>query len=276
MRKTAWALVATAPLLACAGLNEFARSTFQEPRLTFRSASLEALDLEGATVAFRFDVDNPNSIGVDLARVAWGIEVEGTRIVTGELPGGLKIPAMGTGPVSFPVRVRYRDVPGIVSLLSAGRDDVRYRLFGAVGIRTPLGVLDLPLSHEDALKLPSLPRFALDGVAVRSVSLTQIAIDVRVRVRNSNAFAMPAGRIDYALALGGTQVARAAGAVLSPVAGSASAVVEIPVSIDLLSAGRAAADLVRGGDVDVGLAGTADVAGIPLPLDLRARVPARK
>ncbi len=276
MRKTAPVLVFTALLLACAHMNDLARAAFQEPRLTFRSASLEALDLEGATVTFRFDVENPNSIGVDLARVAWGIEVEGTRIAAGELPGGLQIPARGTGPVSFPVTVRYRDVPGIASLITSGKESVRYRLFGNLGVRTPLGVLDLPLSHEDSLRLPSLPRFAIDGVAVRSVSLTQIAFDVRLRVRNPNAFATPPGRIDYALAVGGSPVARAAGAALSSVAGGASAVVEIPVRIDLVSAGRAAADLVRGGEVDVGFAGTADVGGIPLPLDLRTRVPARR
>ncbi len=99
---------------------------------------------------------------------------------------------------------------------------------------------------------------------------------MRLRVRNPNAFAMPGGRIEYALAFGGSPVAHATGAALSPVAGGATAIVEIPVRLDLASAGRAATDLARGGDVDVSLAGTADVAGIPLPLDLRARVPTRR
>ncbi len=276
MRKIAPLLAATALLLACADLKDLAHAALQEPKLTFRSASLEALDLEGATVAFRFDVDNPNSIGVDLARVAWAVEIEGTRIASGDLPGGLQVPARGTAPVTFPIRLRYRDVPGIAALLAGGREEIRYRLSGALGIRTPLGMLDLPLSHEDALRLPSLPRFALDGISVRSVSFTQVTLDVRLRVRNPNAFAMPGGRLEYALAFGGSPVARATGAALSPVAGGATAIVEIPVRLDLASAGRAATDLVRGGDVDVSLAGTADVAGIPLPLDLRARVPARR
>lgn len=276
MRKTAPALAAMALLLACADLKDLAQAAFLAPKLSFRSASLEALDLEGATVAFTFDVENPNSIGVDVARGAWGVEVEGARVAAGELAGGLVIPPNGTGPVTFSVRVRYGDVPKIASLISSGKDEVAYRLFGNVGIRTPLGVLDVPLSHQDSLKLPSLPQFALEGVAIRTASLTRVSFDVRLRVRNPNGFATPAGRIDYALALGGSTVARATGAALSPVAGGASAVVEIPVSVDLLSAGRAAAGLVRGGDVDVGLAGTAEVAGIPLPIDLRARVPARR
>lgn len=276
MRKILPALAAVALLASCADLRDIARAAFQQPKLAFRSASIEALDLEGATVAFRFDVDNPNTIGVDLARVAWGIEVEGTRIAAGEMPGGLKIPSRSVAPVTFPVRVRFRDVPGIVNLLGSGKDAIRYRLTGALGVRTPLGVVDLPLSHDDALRLPGLPRFAIQGLSVRSASFTEVTVGVRLSVRNPNGFALPAGRVDCSLALAGSQVARAQSAPVSPVAGGASAVVEIPVRVDLASAGRAATSLVRGGDVEVALAGTAELAGIPLPVNLRANVPVRR
>ena len=84
------------------------------------------------------------------------------------------------------------------------------------------------------------------------------------------------GRLDYALAIGGADVARADGAELAPVAGGASAVVAIPVKLDLTSAARAAADLTRGAEVQVDLTGRALVAGIPLPLDVRGKVPARR
>jgi LEA14-like dessication related protein len=275
MRRTAAALVLLLGA-ACASLGDLARSAVKEPKLSFRSASLEALDMEGATVAFTWDLENPNAFGLDLARVGWLVDVEGTRIAAGDLPGGLRIPANGTGPVTFPVRVRFRDVPGIASLLSSGKDELRYRLGGTLGIRTPFGVLDLPLSHEDRLRLPAMPTFALEGVSVRSLGLTEVGLDVRLRVRNPNDFALPLGSIDYALAIAGTPVARIEGAELAGVAGKASAVVAIPVRVEVASAGRAAAELARGGEVQVDLAGRAVVAGIPLPLDLRARVPARR
>jgi len=263
-------------LASCAGVQQLARSAVKEPKLTFRSASIEALDMEGVTVAFTFDLENPNGFGVDLARLGWTIDVEGTRIASGDLPGGLRIRANGASPIVFPVRVRYQDVPGIVSLLGSGKDVMQYRLAGTLGIRTPIGVLDLPLSHEDRLRLPSLPGFALEGISIRSASFTELALDVRLRVKNPNAFALPLGRLDYALAIGGADVARADGAELAPVAGGASAVVAIPVKLDLTSAARAAADLTRGAEVQVDLTGRALVAGIPLPLDVRGKVPARR
>ncbi len=275
MRKIALA----APLLllaACAGLQEYAASALKKPKLTFRTASLSALDLEGATIDFTYDLENPNGFGVDLARVAWSVAVEGTRIASGDLPGGLQIRANATSPVTFPVRVRFQDVPGIVSLLGSGKDKIRYDLAGNLGVRTPLGVLDVPLSHRDELKLPSMPRFALEGIALRSMGLSEVAFDVRLRVRNPNGFPLPVGKLDYALAVAGAPVARASAVDVAPVAGGTSAVVAIPVRLDVVSAGRAAAALAGGGEVEVDLGGHANLAGIPFPVQLKGKVPARR
>jgi LEA14-like dessication related protein len=261
---------------ACAGLRDLARSAVKAPKLTFRSAAVQALDMEGATVGFTFDLENPNGFGVDLARIGWRVDAEGTRVASGDLPGGLRIEATRTAPVTFPVRVRFQDVPGIVSLLGGGKDALGYRLAGTLGVRTPVGILDLPLSHEGRVTLPSVPRFAVEGISVRGVGFDAVTLDVKLRVRNPNAFALPLGSLDYALAIGGAPVARAQGAKLAAVPAGASAVVAIPVRLEVASAGRAAADLARGGEVQVDLTGRALVAGIPLPLELRGRVPARR
>lgn len=276
MRKLLLAVLLPVALAGCAGLQGVARTVLQEPKLTFRSASLQALDLEGATVGFNFDLENPNSFGVNLAKIGWGIEVEGTRIAAGDLPGGLAVPARGKAPVTFPVRVRFRDVPGIVSILGGGKDQLGYRLSGNVGVRTPVGVIDIPMSHTDVLKLPSLPRFGVQGLSVKSVSLSTIGLAVRLAVTNPNGFPLPAGKLDYALAISGAPVARAEGTGLGAVAGGSTQTVEIPVRVNVLSAGRAASDLARGAEVQVNLKGTAQLAGLPLPLDISTRVPARR
>lgn len=269
-------LASTIAVAGCAGLSDIARSAFERPTLTFRSAGVSALDLEGATVGLKFDLENPNGFGLDLARVGWGLEVEGTRIATGDMPGGLAIPAKGKAPLTVPVRIRFQDVPGIVSLLTGGRDAIRYKVAGSAGVRTPIGIVDLPLEHSDTVGLPDLPSFALDGLAIRSASLRDVALDVKVKVTNPNAFAIPAGSLDYALSIAGAEVARADDAALATVAGRGSSVVSIPVRVDLARTGQAATSLARGGPVRVGLAGTAQIAGIPVPLALDATVPARR
>jgi LEA14-like dessication related protein len=278
MRKSSIALLLAVLAPGCAGLSEIARSSIQEPKLSFRSASVRSLDFEGATVALLFDLTNPNAFGLELARAGWAVEVDGTRIASGDMPGGLAIPANGTAPVSLPVHVRFQDVPGIASLLGSGRDEVPYRVSGTIGVRTPLGVLDLPVSHSDTIRLPRLPRIAVDGVSLRGVSLDTLGVGfvVRVRVANPNRFPMPAGGLDTTVELAGTGVAKAQLGRLEPLPAGASAVVDIPVQLDPSSAVRAASVLGRGGDVDVHLRGSVALAGLTLPLDLRARAPTRR
>jgi LEA14-like dessication related protein len=278
MRKLALALALPALAAGCAGLKDLARSTLQEPKLSFRSANVQALDLDGATVALLFDLSNPNAFGLDLARAGWAVDMDGTRIASGDMPGGLAIPANGTAPITLPVHVRFRDVPGIAALLSSGKDAVPYTVSGALGVRTPLGILDVPLSHSDTLRLPRLPHIALDGISLRGFSLESLGVGfvVRLRVSNPNRFPIPAGGFETAVALGGSNVASAQVGRLQPLPAGASALVEIPVSVDPGSALRAATLLGRGGDVDVHLTGKVDVAGLQFPLDLRARAPARR
>src|SRR5512138_1189472 len=109
MRKPALAvaLASSLAVAGCAGLQDLARAAFKDPKLTFRSATIQSLDLEGATVGFLFDLENPNGFGVDVARIGWQLEVEGNRVAGGDLPGGLGVKANATSPVTFPVRLRF-------------------------------------------------------------------------------------------------------------------------------------------------------------------------
>jgi LEA14-like dessication related protein len=264
-------------LAGCAGLQDLARSAFQKPHLEFRSASVDALDLEGATVGLHVDLDNPNGFGLDVARVAWTLDAEGTRVASGDMAGGLTIPAKGIAQLVIPVRVLFHDVPGIVALFTQKKDAVHYQVAGTVGVRTPVGVVELPVTHEGRLPLPGLPAFSIEGLTLRGASFRDVTFEVRLAVNNPNPFPIPAGKLDWTLSLGGgAPVARAEGVPLASVAAGGRAEVVIPVRLDLLSAGRAAADLARGAEVRVKVTGSAEVAGIKVPLDLDRVMGARR
>lgn len=273
MRLSFAAVLGLTTLLGCAELGKIASSVVVPPKLTYRAVNLRDLDLEGATLAFDFDVENENSFGLEVARIGYGLEVEGTRL-DGTAPGGLKLPAQRKSPLTLTAHLRYRDVPALLSVLGK-KDSVRYKLSGNVGVQTPLGVLDLPVSHEDTLALPRMPQVAFDGISLRSVSLTHVALDVRLRLTNPNAFPLPSGRLDGALSLGGAEVARVENQSLATVGGKGTAVAVIPLRLDLAGAGRAALELSRGAPVQVGLRGEAQVAGARLPLSLSQRLTAR-
>jgi len=270
-RLTATALLAAPLVLAgCAGLGELAGAAFEKPRLSFRGVAVEGLDLEGATLDFDFRIENPNPYGVRLARVAFGLDVEGQRVTRGEVAGGLEVPANGAAPVRFAARLRYADVPRFVELVRT-RDRVAYALRGAVGVDTPLGVVELPLSHDGEVVLPRLPTLQLAGISARVVSLTELELQVTLGIGNPNAFPIPAGALGYAVQVGADVVARADRARLDGVPASGAGRVVLPVRLSLLGVGRAAATALRGEGADVRLTGTATFGPLRVPFDLSGR-----
>ncbi len=271
MNRSAWpaslpvAAVAAA-LLSCAGLKSLVAGAFERPKLTFESAGAEALDLEGVTIALRYQVENPNGIGLEIAKLSYALDVEGGRVASGDLPGGVKLPAHGTAPLVVPVRLRFRDVPRLVeSLLS--KEEVAYAVSGSAGVDTPVGVVELPFQHSGTAPVPRPPGFALESARFSPPS----DVELRVRVTNRNAFAIPAGRLDYALDLSGTEVARGATHVVAALPPGGTAVLALPVRIDLGRAGAALGSALAGKPLDVAVRGTAGYGSTTLPLDLHGK-----
>jgi len=266
-------LVGLLAACGCAELKQIAAAAFQKPTVELRSASLQSLDLEGATVAFDWRVANPNGFGLHLARLSYALEVEGKRAVDGELKNGIEIPASGSADVRLPVHVRFADVAGFARLVAA-RDRLAYRLSGSAGVSTPVGVVDLPLAHEGTIETPRLPTLSIEAVEVRSVSLADLSLDVRVGIHNPNAFPLPGGSVSYALSLAGSRVATGEGQSLAAVKPNGRGTLAIPVRVSFANAGRVASQLAAGGAIDVSLQGTAVIAGVPVPIDLQGKVPA--
>jgi LEA14-like dessication related protein len=271
MRRAWIAAVLLASLAGCAEVGKVIGASFERPRLVFEGWEPREVDLEGATLALRWRIDNPNSVGLRLAELAYRLDVEGHQAVTGSSSGGIKIPSRGSAPVSLPVRVRYADVPPIAKALFA-RETLAWRVSGEVAIDTPVGPIRIPFSQEGKVPSPRPPRISIEGLSAHDAGLSGLTLDVRLRIENPNLFPLPAGALDYGLRLGGAEVVRAASHPLAPVPGGKSAVVVLPVHLSFAAAGAAARRALAGEPLDVGLRGEALLGGLELPLDLSGRM----
>lgn len=266
----ALALALAAPLLSlsgCAAVGELAKSAFKRPTLTLRQVSIAAIDFDGATLAFDYQVENPNGFGLTLGRLQYWLELEQRVVTRGEAPGGLSLPASGAAPVRFTARLPFAEVPRIVELVRS-REPVHYKVGGVVGVDTPIGIVDLPLSHAGTVDLPRVPEFKVDSVAVRMSSLTELEVALTLDVANANPFPLPGGELQYAVAVGGAVVASAEAGEVAKVPAKGHGKLVIPVRLSLLGAGRAAASAVRGGS-EVRLSGQARFGAISTPFDVR-------
>jgi LEA14-like dessication related protein len=267
MRRLPVLLAATLLLAGCASLQRLAAAAITAPRLKLQQATVAAVDLEGATVHLAFTLENPNDVAFKVARASWRLDVEEARVAEGEVPGGLTLAARGTAPFGVSVRLRWGDVQRLAE--RAGRQEqVAYRIEGAVGVESPLGVLTLPFTHQGRLPVPRLPAFRLASAAVNLASLTELELLLALEVENPNAFPLPGAALRFDLLVNGVTVAAGREARLDPLVAGGEARLSVPIQVSLLGAGRAAASL-HGGGGELRLRGTVRAGGLETPVDLK-------
>jgi hypothetical protein len=203
--------------------------------------------------------------------------VEGGRAAQGAEAVALTLDAAspagpGMGAVQLPVELRFAAVPGIAKVLAADRP-AAYVLGGSATFLTPAGEVRVPISKSGELVVPRAPRFAVEKVMLRSASPREVALEMRLDVRNPNEFPIPAGRVGCGLLLSDREVVRMDALIAEPIAAGGSAEVTVPIKISVFKAGRAVARLlIPFTSLDVAVRGEAVFGGVPVPLDLSTRI----
>jgi LEA14-like dessication related protein len=280
MRSLALAAALVAGLAACAHTPKPpppAPIPVTPPTIAFEAVNVEGLGFLGANLSFRARVENPNPTPISIVRVDYTLDVEGGRAASGTLPLSLGLEAAGpSGPdatsLVLPVQLRYAAVPGIARVLALDRE-AAYALGGAVTFLTPYGEVRVPMAQDGRIVVPRSPRFHVEKVVLRSASPLEVALEMRLDVRNPNDFPIPAGRIGAGLLLSNKEVVRADVNFPEPIGAGATAAVQVPIKISMFKAGKAAARLlIPFTSLDVAVRGEAVFGGVPVPLDLSTSI----
>jgi LEA14-like dessication related protein len=242
-----------------------------KPSLKFKTVQLRETNLEGTTLNVVYALKNPNPVGIQLASVAYKLEVEGKQVVAGKPPDGLKVRPRSVSELVFPAQIKFQDiVPVLLTFLN--KDEARFRASGEVGISTALGVLRLPLSYEGVFPVPKVPALDLRAPRVSNLSLTGARVVFPIEVTNRNRFALPLTELAASFAIAGANVGRASAPIGAGLGAGEARTVEVPLDIDFLKAGAAVANALRKGSAPVKLEGALKVGSFSVPLNLSRNV----
>jgi LEA14-like dessication related protein len=266
MRKVIWLL----PLAAgCALLRQ--AIPFERPTLTFKDARLPSIDFEGAELDLVFLVNNPNAMGIDLAKATYALAVEGKQVVAGAPSKGLQIPARGSTEVTFPARVHWAQIVPALEALFA-QDQVHYKASGSIGLNSPIGVIELPLEHEGTFAAPKMPTFEIGTPRITGLSLTTAQLSIPLKINNLNGFPLPLGGLVGDASLAGAHVGHISLPEAAPVPSGSSTTLLIPLDVNFLTAGTAAAQAIKTGIAEVKIDATLNAAGATLPFKVAKTV----
>lgn len=248
-------MLATAAALTLSGcklLTDFLRSAFRAPTFGYKTVAFDDLSLGGLSLDTVWGLDNPNAVGLSLAEVDYALFIEGKQVVAGSPPKGLQVPANGSVDLHFPAAIRFQDLAGVVETFLT-KDNAKWRVEGAIGVQTPIGVLKFPLVKEGDFEVPKIPLVAFANPRVTNLSLTGATIEFPLTVTNRNSYALPINQLSGAVAIAGSTVGTLSTGDLGSFAGKGSRTVSLPVQVSFFSAAGAVVNAVRGGQSTVQL-----------------------
>ena len=265
-------LILIVPLLAgCAALQQLLAGAVEKPTLNFKDAHLEHVDLAGADLTLVYQVNNPNSVAIDVAQADYALQIEGKPLASGKPPNGFKIAAKGASDVGFPAHVQWADlVPAVEALFR--QDSVKYKASGTVGLNTPVGLVSLPLEHEGTFAPPKMPEFSVQSPTISSIGLTGAQLTIPVRIGNKNGFPIPIAGLLGAVQIAGRPVGKVGLPAQGLVEAGKEAVVQLPLEINFITAGTAVAEALRSHTADVSIDGflvTSQLVRLPIHIAQR-------
>jgi len=236
------------------------------PVLRIDSLLPTGMDATGVTLQLAGRIENPNAIALAVSHVDYALELDGRPAGGGRVTSDVRLPARAAVPVLVPARLRWADVPDLVTLLAA-RVSVPVRVSG---VSVVPGAGALPYEARGEVVLPKLPRVALAGTALRESNLLSTTVELRLEIENPNDFPLPAGHLAYDLSLSGVSVARAASHALAGIPARGREIVVIPARFSTVGAAAGVLSSALGGRGEVAVSGRAGYGGFEIGLDARA------
>ena len=111
----------------------------ERPSVTLSNVAVTEVDLGGQTFVLDFDVVNPNPFPLPIRSIAYGVELEGLRLASGETQSAFTVPAGGESHFEITVDVDLmRTAPQLMFVVREGMyRDIPYALEGRFAIDVP-------------------------------------------------------------------------------------------------------------------------------------------
>ena len=111
----------------------------ERPSVSLSNVEVTEIDLDSQTFVLDFDVSNPNPFPLPVRSIAYGVELEGLRLASGETQGAFTVPAGGQENFVITVDVNLmRTAPQLLFIVRDGiYRDIPYALEGSFAIDIP-------------------------------------------------------------------------------------------------------------------------------------------
>jgi len=173
------------------------KPSFQEPVISFHSASITNITISNAQILCKIQVQNPNTYEIPFPHTGWKLFINDKSYKNGEVKTDGKIKAQSTVFIDVPVKVEYLDFFKTFKPL-IGSKQASYKIAIAVKYSYPdFGEKVWNFDNTGDLPLLQLPSINSPNMVIESVDHSKAQILVTLNIENPNVFEIPSPRISY-------------------------------------------------------------------------------
>ncbi|HHJ34818.1 MAG TPA: hypothetical protein ENJ87_03540 [Gammaproteobacteria bacterium] len=231
-------LLVALSLISCAELAR--RADIAKPTAKFTSMRLANINFEQVDLVFDLAIENKNPVSLKLAGLDYDLKIEDKSLVSGTTAQAIKVKANSTSPVQLPITLKFDDLKKLPGELW-NKDKISYQLISQLNVNLPvIGNYAIPVSKKGELPVPRIPDIKIKDVKVKNISFTSAELVTLVEIDNPNDFGLTISKLNYQLEVNQQNWGQGKVTRSSNIPGKGKGFVEIPVKLNLLSAGRSA------------------------------------
>ena len=229
-------------IISCATLNQL--SKMQQPRVQVTNVRFAGLNFDGIDLVFDIEVQNPNSLGINLSAFDYDLKINGNGFLAGSNQNGLRIAANGREVINFPVSLNFKEIYNTFSGIQQ-KDSSDYELNLGFAFNVPvIGDVRVPVSHSGNLPNIKLPKVKVDGLKVAKLNLTGAELELKLAVDNPNFFGINLNKLNYNFAVNNSTWGSGVAEQLLTVGEKSTGIVRIPLQLNFLEMGMSIYNLL--------------------------------
>jgi len=193
MKKLLIAALALFVLSACQSI----RSVVQEPVLSLHSVEIAAINLNGAQLLCKVQVENPNGFDIPFPQTNWEIFINDNSFISGTVKNNHRIKGRDKTIVEVPINLEYA---GIFNSFRSLMTSTQIGYKAALGLTFNIPVLGDKVwnfEHEGTIPVPQLPQVRAPVLRMENANITRAIMNVTVNITNPNPFEIPTPKITY-------------------------------------------------------------------------------
>jgi len=229
-----------------------------KPNARVIGSSIRGISLDHVVLLFDVEIDNPYAASLPLAELRYALASAGTKFLDGTVQPTGAIPARGKQVIQLPATVKFAALATALKGVKPGAI-VPYTADFHIGVDTPmLGRIDVPLSKSGELPVPAVPEVELTSLVIETLQIDQVKAVAKLRISNTNRFALDLSKLGVSLALAGQDVGGSRLARPITLAPGQSSAVEVPLAFSPRALGVGLFNLLRGEQIAYEVSGSID------------------